>query len=147
MKNAKTHLEKKDSLNRLLKSMIAVCCMAMVLCVMLLSTMQVAYCEDAAATTSDDPVSLISGVVSEIAGSVYSAARTVVVPLGIVGIVIGGLNLIIGGQQGGEKCRKWIWMSIAAIGLVALAPVLGKVISGAFSGTGTGNLSDYNQLV
>lgn len=96
------------------------------LCLTLFMTlsMNVAFCDE-----GGDPFAQITDAVTTSSENIYNLIRTVVSPIAAVLFAYAGLQFLLGGKGGTEAARKIFWNGVAAILIVAFAPMIANVVA------------------
>lgn len=119
---------------------------AMMLCCVLFASICILGTADVAYCTAADAAGQLEDAATDVVNIIYSTMRKIIAPLTCVLFAFAGYQFAFGGSQGTEKARKSLFGAVGGLVLVIFAPVLVQAIATAFTGVGTGDLSQYNPL-
>lgn len=122
-----------------------VLCLCLCLCFVMISTMDVAFCENSGADLSEG-IGQLETIVNVTASEIYNVMRAIVIPIVICFIAYAGLLFLVGGSKGTESARKILISCVAAVIFVVFAPIIGQYIGNQFKDYGNGDFSQYNPL-
>lgn len=132
--------QKKANSLRSIRSLLASACALMLVFTFIL------VAPGATFATSTTAGNAFSSMMDKMTNEIYQTMRQIAIPIIICFFGYAGITFLTGGSRGAEKAMTICKYCLAAVVLVAFAPLFGQTIGNWVASDGTGNITDYNPM-